>query len=83
MGTCAMSSNGMSASGNCVGCADGLAPASEPDVAVSDARAQVYMNAITWRIQQDTYIVDRYDGRLTIEPGSRLLQCMKNGGRKF
>jgi len=49
----------------------------------SNVRAQVYMNAILWRVQGETYVVDRFKGRLGIEPGDRAWQCAKVGGRKF
>jgi hypothetical protein len=52
-------------------------------VSASEVRAQVYMNAILWRVLDDTYVVDRFSGKLTIKPGPRSYQCAKIGGRKF
>jgi hypothetical protein len=45
--------------------------------------AQVYMNAFLWRAHSEEYSVDRFSGVLRINPGKRLYQCQKIGGRKF
>ena len=49
----------------------------------SERRAQVYVNAFFWRAHGEEYNVDRFSGILRIDPGKRLYQCQKIGGRKF
>ena len=49
----------------------------------AEQRAQVYMNAFFWRAQGEEYTVDRFSGTLRIDPGKRVYQCQKIGGRKF
>ena len=55
-----------------------LSPAAD-----AERRAQVYMNAFFWRAHGEEYSVDRFNGILRIDPGKRLYQCQKTGGRKF
>ena len=52
-------------------------------IADAERRAQVYMNAFFWRAHDEEYTVDRFSGTLRIDPGKRLYQCQKIGGRKF
>jgi hypothetical protein len=45
--------------------------------------ARAYVNAIRWQDGEDIYVVNRFTGALTVEPGKRSYQCEKVGGRKF
>lgn len=45
--------------------------------------AYAYVNAIRWKDGEDIYLVDRFSGALTVDPGKRSYQCEKVGGRKF
>ena len=49
----------------------------------TERRAQVYMNAFFWRAHGEEYSADRFSGILRIDPGKRLYQCQRTGGRKF
>ena len=44
--------------------------------------ARAYVNAIRWQ-DGDVYMVNRFTGALTVDPGKRSYQCEKVGGRKF
>ena len=56
----------------------------EPDSPRESARrAQIYMNALFWRQNNDVYNLDRFTGILSINRGQRLYPCEKVGGRKF
>jgi hypothetical protein len=57
--------------------------AASSSTADTEHRAQVCMNAFLWRAHGEEYSVDRFSGVLRINPGKRLYQCQKIGGRKF